>query len=71
MKRRTIDEIADMLKVRRDSAAGLVKFLVELDIARFRGERPSPSGRGKGAYVYDFPEGAGKQVGRIVTRLEG
>ena len=68
--KRTLDEIADELDIDHAVSDGLIKFLIEKGLARFRGERPSPSGRGKGAHVYEVLDGAGKQAGRIIARLE-
>jgi len=68
--KRTIDEIATELDVDRTAADGLVKFLTALDLARFRGERPSPSGRGKGAHVYEITSGAGKEVAKMIQKVE-
>ena len=68
--KRTIIQIADDLNIDEKTAAGLVHFLLEKGLAKVRGERPSPSGRGKGAHVYEVSEGAGKQAGRIISRLE-
>lgn len=71
MKRRTVDEIATALSVERAAADGLVKFLLHLGLAKFCGERPSPSGRGKGAHVYEIKAGAGKAVAERIGRIEG
>ena len=67
---RTLQEIADELGVPKDAADGLVKYLRATQQARFRGERPSPTGRGKGAYVYDVQRGAGEAVARAIAKLE-
>jgi len=70
MRTRTTQEIADALGVPKEAAAGLVKFLQALDLAKFRGERPSPSGKGKGAHVYEIEDGAGDKVAEKVKELE-
>ena len=68
--RRTVDEIAEELHFDKKVAEALVCFLVNNGLACYRGERPSPSGRGKGKFVYEVVDGAGKQAGRIIKRLE-
>lgn len=68
--RRTAQEIADTLDVAREDADGLLRILKALDLVKFCGERPSPSGRGKGANVYRVVEGAGRKLAAIVKKLE-
>lgn len=67
---RTIDEIAEELTLDRPAAEGLIAFLRCLDLVKFRGERPSPSGRGKGAHVYDVVSGAAREAANQIRRLE-
>jgi predicted ArsR family transcriptional regulator len=67
---RTIPEIAQVLDLPKEAAVGLVKFLGALGLASFRGERPSPTGRGKGAHVYQIAEGAGAAVADMIRKLE-
>lgn len=70
--KRTLDEIATDLDIERSAADGLVvKFLMPLGLARFRGERPNPTGRGKGQHVYEIVDGAGKEVARRLGKVEG
>jgi predicted transcriptional regulator len=68
--RRTVQEIADTLDTDKATADHLVKFLEAFGLVRFRGERPSPSGKGKGAYVYEVEEAAWKRAGEMIRRLE-
>lgn len=69
--RRTVDEFAEELSVPRDAADGLVKFLLAVKLAKFRGERQGPGIRGKGPHVYDISAGAAKEVSRLLKPLEG
>lgn len=69
--RRTIDDFAEALSVPRDAAEGLLRYLRAVDLAQDRGERPNPSGRGKGARVYEIVSGAGAKVAAVVEGLEG
>ena len=69
--RRTVDEFAEELSVPRDAADGLVKFLLAVKLAKFRGERQGPGIRGKGPHVYDISTGASKDLAKIVKPLEG
>jgi predicted ArsR family transcriptional regulator len=66
----TAQELADQLAVERPSADGLLRFLLDKKLAKYRGERPSPSGRGKGAHVYEIEHGAGDAVARIIKEAE-
>lgn len=68
--RRTADEMAELLEIDRDAMDGLLKYLRILGLAKFRGERPSPSGKGKGAHVYEVVGGAGKIVAADLRKLE-
>ena len=67
---RTAQEIADVLEIPREAADGLLKYLLMTGLARFRGERPSLTGRGKGAHVYEIVPDLGKALATSVTRLE-
>lgn len=67
---RTAQEIADTLNIERPAADGLVRLLVALGQARFRGERPSPTGRGKGAYLYEIDHGAGAKAAEMIAKVE-
>jgi hypothetical protein len=69
--RRTIDEFAEELSINRDAADGLIKFLLAVKLAKFRGERQGPGIRGKGPHVYDIEVGAAKEVARLIRTLEG
>lgn len=66
----TVQELADKLGIDRDLAYGLVRYLVHAKLAKFRGERPNPSGKGKGAHVYEIVDGAGKRLAAIIGKLE-
>lgn len=68
--RRTVQEMAEVLGVEREDADGLLRFLKALDLVKFRGERPSPTGRGKGVHVYEVVSGAGAMLARAVAKLE-
>lgn len=68
--RRTVQEIADDLGVEKVAAEGLVRFLLHTKLAKFKGERPSPSGRGKGQHVYEVLAGAGAEVAKLIERIE-
>lgn len=68
--RRTADEMAELLEIDRDAMDGLLKYLRVLGLAKFRGERPNPNGRGKGAHVYEIVGGAGKMVAADLRKLE-
>jgi predicted ArsR family transcriptional regulator len=67
---RTLSEIAEALSVPRDAADGLVKYLRAVDLARFRGQRPTPTGRGRGAHVYEVLPGAKVAVAAALEKLE-
>lgn len=69
--RRTIDELAEVLGVDRPAAKGLIDYLLAVKLAFFRGERPSPTGRGKGAHVFEIKDGAGKFVAELIRKVEG
>ncbi len=66
---RTVSDLATELDVSEKAARGLVTFLVETKLARFRGERPAT--RGKGAHVYTIETGAGDKVRKMLARVEG
>lgn len=68
--RRTIDEFAEELGVSREAAEGLVRYLRETKLVRFRGERTPEHGMGKGAHVYSVVGGAGSLIGRAIRKLE-
>lgn len=70
MARYTVAEIADKLGVERETARGFVKFLVELKLVDFKGERPSESGRGKAQHVYEFADGYEKVLTARLKRAE-
>ena len=53
----SVNDVAERLDVEREAARGLVKLLVELDLAKQVGERRPESGRGKSEGVYNFVEG--------------
>jgi len=65
----TIQEFADRLGCSREAAEGLVRFLRERDLVRFRGERPAPGRRGKGAYVYDVAPGIEAALAQVGVQL--
>lgn len=67
---RTAQEIADVLEIPREAADGLLKYLLTIGLARFRGERPNQSGKGKGAHVYEMAPDLGKALAAAMTRLE-
>lgn len=67
---RTAQEIADELQIERPAADSLVRFLVAIGQARFRGERPSPTGRGKGAHLYEIDHGAGRAAAEMIAKVE-
>ena len=69
----TVDDIAEILDVNRKAADGLVKFLLDCDppLATFKGERPNPSGRGKGAHVYEIAPRAPSRVMSELCKLVG
>lgn len=67
---RTVAEIAKALDVTDEAARGLLLFLRYLELAQFRGERPSERG-GKGAHVYRIAEGAAERVRGLLLRVEG
>lgn len=69
--RRTIDELATELAVDRPAAKGLIDFLEAKKLALFRGERPSPTGRGKGPHVYEIKDGAGEAAAKMIRKVEG
>ncbi len=69
--RRTIDELAEVLRVDRPAAKGLIDYLIAVKLAVFRGERPSPTGRGKGAHVFEIKNGAGKMAAEMIGTIEG
>jgi predicted ArsR family transcriptional regulator len=52
----TVAEIAERLKVDREIARGLVRFLSEIEIALIKGERKPENGRGRSETVYAFEE---------------
>lgn len=66
MPRYTIPEIAEKLGVDKEIARGLVKFLVEIDLAQLKGERPQE--RGKPFQVYSFSDGFEKAMHAFVKR---
>lgn len=66
----TVAEIADALGVNEKIADGVVKFLVVKGLAQFKGERPSPTGRGKGPHVYEVVAGASEGVAATIRLLE-
>ncbi len=65
-----MQEIAAALNVEKPAADGLVKYLLAVGLAQFGGERPNPTGRGKGAHVYKIPTGAGEKLGLTIAKLE-
>lgn len=67
---RTIDDIATELSVDRPTAGALLRVLRHLGVAQFRGERPSVSGYGKGAHVYDVKPGAAQAAFDLIFKLE-
>lgn len=69
--RRTIDEFATELGVDRPAAKGLIDFLEAKKLAVFRGERPNPTGRGKGLHVYEVKDGAGMVAAKMIKKIEG
>lgn len=69
--RRTIDELATELGVDRPAAKGLIDYLVAVKLAVFRGERPSPTGRGKGPHVFEVKDGAGEAAAKMIKKVEG
>ncbi len=69
--RRTIDELAEVLRVDRPAAKGLIDYLLAVKLADFRGERPSPTGRGKGAHVFEIKDGAGDVAAKTIKKVEG
>lgn len=68
--KRTIAEIAQVLEVSEEAARGLVVFLRETGLVRFRGERTPERGSGKGPHVYTVEAGSGDTVRRMIGRLE-
>jgi len=66
----TLDELAEELQVNRLAAAGLVKYLRAAKLIKFLGERPSPSGIGKGKHVYRLVDGAWQWVAKVIKELE-
>jgi predicted ArsR family transcriptional regulator len=65
----TVQEIAEKLNVTRAAADSLVKFLLAVGAAKYRGERPSTTGRGRGAKVYDVTDSAPKILEGALRRL--
>lgn len=53
---KTVNELADDLKLDYATAQGLVKFLVEKKLATKAGTRPTTTGKGKPSNVYELPE---------------
>jgi hypothetical protein len=68
----SVDDVSEILQVARPTAAALVKFMTDLDppMLIFRGERASPSGKGKGAHVYDVAENAARRMKAIIEKLK-
>lgn len=64
--RYTVGEVAEKLDISKDAARGLIKFLVEIGVARLRGERPSA--RGRGEYVYSLSDGIDTLVAARLRR---
>ncbi len=67
----TIVEIAEKLDIEEKAAEGLVHFLIGVKppLAKFRGERPTTSGRGRGAFVYEVVQGAGALARPFIDKL--
>lgn len=67
MARHTVSEVAEILKIERETARGLVKFLSEVDLIVFKGERPA-TGRGKPEKVYEFTSGFDRALAAMLKR---
>lgn len=66
--RLSVVEIADKLGVDREVARGLVRYLVEVGLAQFRGERRAQGSRGKAEHVFSFTVG---YEAELVEKLKG
>lgn len=54
----TVNDVMNNLSVSKNSAYGLVTFLVDTGLARKTGDRREPGKRGKGQTVYTLSERA-------------
>lgn len=66
--RLTIADVAQRLDVDKEIARGLVKFIVDANLARSMGERRPESGRGRAEAVYLFEEDFEKRLAVILKR---
>lgn len=66
----TVAEVADKLKVERETARGLVRILTEVGLAKCRGERAPANGRGAAQKAYQFEEGYEKAFVALLNRAK-
>jgi predicted ArsR family transcriptional regulator len=66
----TVAEVADKLKVERETARGLIRFLNEIGLAKCRGERAPANGRGAAQKTYQFEDGYEKALVSLLNRAK-
>lgn len=59
--RYTVAEVAVKLEVEKEIARGLMKFLMEVGLCEWKGDRKS-DGPGKAEHVYSFKDGYEKRL---------